>query len=123
LPAKRASFHTKRPFDTIADALQSWSTRDSVRAEELFKPGLDEYRRLESSGLDFALGWYGAFLLEQDRVGDAATVLEEALAKNTDIPAIWSDYLRIAANRRALAILSVFASCASKSVMSVPATS
>jgi tetratricopeptide (TPR) repeat protein len=100
LSAERASFHTKRPFDTITDALQRWNDSDSARAEELFKLGLDEYRRVEPAGLDFALGRYGAFLLEQDRVGEAATVLEEALARNTDIPAIWSDYLRIAADRR-----------------------
>jgi outer membrane protein assembly factor BamB/Flp pilus assembly protein TadD len=50
--------------------------------------------------VDFALGRYGAFLLDQDRKDEALRVLEQAIERKTDIPAIWSDYLRIMSDRR-----------------------
>jgi len=71
-----------------------------MRAEKLFKQGVEAYKRLEPIGVDFALGRYGAFLLDQDRKDEALRVLEQAIERKTDIPAIWSDYLRIASDRR-----------------------
>jgi outer membrane protein assembly factor BamB len=50
--------------------------------------------------VDFALGRYGAFLVERGRKDAAARVFEEAIERKTDIPAIWSDYLRLVADRR-----------------------
>jgi len=90
----------KRPFDTIADAQAAWRAGDPRRAEKLFEQGVDAYKRREPSGVDFALGRYGAFLLDQDRKDEALRVLEQAIERKTDIPAIWSDYLRIMSDRR-----------------------
>ena len=56
----------------------------------------------EPSGVDFALGRYGAFLLDQGRKDEALRILEQAIERKTDIPAIWSDYLRIVSDRRDL---------------------
>jgi tetratricopeptide (TPR) repeat protein len=64
---------------------------------------MEAYRGTEPSGLDFALGRYGAFLLDKGRLDEAATVLEEAIRLGTDIPAIWNDYLEILTRRRDLA--------------------
>jgi hypothetical protein len=88
-----------RPFDAIAEALQAWQVDDALLAEKLFEQGIDAYKRLEPGGVDFALGRYGAFLVDQDRKDDAARILEQAIELKTDIPAIWSDYLRLVADR------------------------
>ena len=103
-PERPATFAParKRPFDTIAEALQAWQANDAALAEKLFEQGIDAYKRREPDGVDFALGRYGAFLLDQDRTDDAARVLEEAIDRKTDIPAIWSDYIRLIANGRDL---------------------
>ena len=50
--------------------------------------------------MDFALGRYGAFLLDQGRKVAAVRILKLAIEQNTDIPAIWSDYLRLVADQR-----------------------
>jgi outer membrane protein assembly factor BamB/tetratricopeptide (TPR) repeat protein len=92
----------KRPFDTIGEAEAAWQASDPTRAEKLFEQGIDAYKRIEPSGADFALGRYGAFLLDQDRKDEALRVLEQAIERKTDIPAIWSDYLRILSDRRDL---------------------
>ena len=90
----------KRPFDTIAEAEAAWQASDPTRAERLFEQGVDAYKRREPSGVDFALGRYGAFLLDEGRKDEALRVLEQAIERKTDIPAIWSDYLRIVSDRR-----------------------
>lgn len=90
----------KRPFDTIAQAEQAWQAGDLARAEKLFEVGIAAYEREEPDGLNFALGRCGAFLLAQGRRDEAARVLEQAIEQKTDIPAIWSDYLRIVVDRR-----------------------
>ena len=90
----------KRPFDTIAEALRAWQANEIALAEKLFRQGIDAYIRREPDGVDFALGRYGAFLLDQGRQDDAARILERAIERKTDIPAIWSDYLRLVADRR-----------------------
>lgn len=93
----------KRPFDIIAEALTAWQGCDSTLAEKLFEESLEAYKRLEPGGMDFALGRYGAFLLDQDRKVEALRILEQAIARRTDIPAIWSDYLRIVSDRHDIA--------------------
>ena len=90
---------SRRPFDIVAEAEQAWQAAETGRAEELFKEGLAAYGHKEPDGLDFALGRYGAFLLAQDRRDEAERVLEQAIEEKTDLPAIWSDYLRIVADR------------------------
>ena len=85
----------KRPFDTIAEAEAAWQASDPTRAERLFEQGVNAYKRREPSGVDFALGRYGAFLLDEGRKDEALRILEQAIERKTDIPAIWSDYLRI----------------------------
>lgn len=90
---------TPRPFDTIMEAENSWRAGEAERAEKLFARGIGAYRRYEPTGIDFALGRYGAFLIDQDRKDEAAHVLEQAIERRTDIPAIWSDYLGLVADR------------------------
>jgi len=90
----------KRPFEVVSEALQAWESDNPSRAESLFKQGIQMYERFEPDGLDFALGRYAAFLLEQKRIDDALPVFERAVGRRTDIPAIWSDYLQLATVRR-----------------------
>lgn len=89
----------KRPFESIAQAEEAWRQGDLDTAVAFFKKGISAYRRDEPDGVDFALGRYGAFLLDQERFEEAESVLEEAIDLGTDIPAIWSDYARIFAGR------------------------
>jgi hypothetical protein len=89
-----------RPFDTIAQAEQAWQAGDLACAEKLFEAGVAAYEREEPDGLDFALGRCGSFLLAQGRSDEAARILWQAIERKTDIPAIWSDYLRIVVDRR-----------------------
>src|SRR5579864_4453170 len=91
-----------RPFEIITEAETASQEGNSVKAEALFQGGICAYRRHEPDGIDFALGRYGAFLIEQGRTEDAAKILEEAIGRNTDIPCIWADYLRIITDRRDL---------------------
>lgn len=91
-----------RPFEIITEAETASQEGNSVRAEALFQDGIRAYKRDEPDGIDFALGRYGAFLIEQGRTEDAAEILEEAIGRNTDIPRIWADYLRIITDRRDL---------------------
>ena len=100
LSARSHRCKRKRPFDTIADAQAAWQASDPTRAEKLFEEGVGAYKRRDPSGVDFALGRYGAFLLDQDRKDEALRVLEQAIERKTNIPAIWSDYLRIVSDRR-----------------------
>jgi outer membrane protein assembly factor BamB/Flp pilus assembly protein TadD len=92
----------KRPFDNIAEALAAWQDSNPTRAERLFEQGIEAYKSCEPSGVDFALGRYGAFLLNQGRKDDALRILKQAIERKTDIPAIWSDYLRVVSDRRDL---------------------
>lgn len=98
----RSSRGAHRPFDIIAEAEQAWQAGNTTGAETLFKEGISAYRRREPDGLDFALGRYAAFLIEQDRREEAIRVFEEAVNRKTDIPAIWSDYVRLIADHRDL---------------------
>jgi tetratricopeptide (TPR) repeat protein len=91
-----------RPFEIIAQAEQAWHDGDLEQAEKLFRQGISAYKSEEADGADFALGRCGAFFLAQERRDEAARVLEEAIERNTDIPAIWADYLRIIADRHDL---------------------
>ncbi|MGB9232875.1 MAG: hypothetical protein WCC04_00545 [Terriglobales bacterium] len=61
----------KRPFDTITEALQAWQADDALLGENLFEQGIDAYKRRAPDGVDFALGRYGAFLVDQGRKDDA----------------------------------------------------
>src|SRR4051812_33151096 len=92
----------ERPFERIALAEQAWQAGNSTDAEKLFREGVSAYRRAEPEGLDFALGRYGAFLIAQRRTAEAATILEQAIDQGTDLPAIWSDYIQIVADRHDL---------------------
>lgn len=101
-PEHSDSRGARRPFDIVGEALQAWEAGETTRAEKSFNEGIAAYRRREPDGLDFALGRYGAFLIEQDRKDEAIRVLEEAVNRKTDIPDIWSDYIRLIADRRDL---------------------
>jgi tetratricopeptide (TPR) repeat protein len=90
----------ERPFDTVARGEQAWQAGDEALAEKLFEQGVDAYRRTDPSGLDFALGRYAAFLLDNDRKAEAIRVLEEAVNRKTDLPAIWSSYVGLIADSR-----------------------
>ncbi len=87
-----------QPFDLINRALQAWEAGEPERAEPLFRQGVDAYRRHEPDGLDFALGRYGAFLVDQGRHEEAARHLVEAVRLGSDIPAVWGSYVEALAH-------------------------
>lgn len=93
------------PYDTIAEAVAAWKEADASRAETLFERGVAHYAKDEPDGVAFALGRYGAFLKSEGRPEDAIRILERAIKMNTDIPAIWSDYLQLLADRREIDLL------------------
>lgn len=99
----QATSNQERPFDLINEALEAWKAQELERAERLLQAGIVAYRQREPNGIDFALGRYGAFLLDQERPDKAAHVLEEAIRMGTFIPAIWRDYMTILAIRRDVA--------------------
>ena len=99
-----------RPFEMIA-AAELASPQDPAKAEALFKNGIQAYRRYEPDGVDYALGRYGAFLIDQGRSDDALEVLKLAIDQNTDIPRIWADYLGVLSDRRDLKAIQ---SCAER---------
>jgi hypothetical protein len=82
----------RRPYDEVAKAMQLEQAGETAKAEKAYRRGVDAYRRQEPDGADFALGRLAAFLIAQNRDGEARGVLEEAMALGTDIPAVWSDY-------------------------------
>ncbi len=90
----------ERPIDAVSAGLQAWEAKDFERAELLLREGVAAYRRDDPADVHFALGRLGAFLLQQERVDEAAEVLEEAIGMGTDIPAIWFDYMDVMAQRR-----------------------
>ena len=90
------------PFEYVSSGLEAWEAGDQERAERLLRQGVDAYRRAEPDGVDFALGRLGAYLLDQARVDEATEVLDEAIARGTDLPAIWRDSLDIRARRQDL---------------------
>lgn len=98
-----------RPFEMIAAAEVASRQDDLVKAESLFKNGIQAYTRYEPDGVDYALGRYGAFLIEQGRSDDALHVLKLAIDQNTDIPRIWADYLGVLSDRRDLKAIQSYA--------------
>lgn len=92
----------KKPLEIIDKALQAWGLKNFQEAEKYFLNGINAYRIYDPSGIDYALGRYGAYLLFQDRIDEAAEVIEEALSLETKIPTIWQDYLLILTRRRDL---------------------
>ena len=90
------------PFEYVSSGLEAWEAGDQERAERLLRQGVDAYRRAEPDGVDFALGRLGAYLLDQARVDEATEVLDEAITRGTDLPAIWRDSLDIRARRQDL---------------------
>ena len=78
------------PFEYVSRGLDAWGAEDLARAERLLNQGVDAYRRAEPGGVDYALGRLGAFLLDRERIDEAAEVLDEAIALSTDIPVIWT---------------------------------
>jgi tetratricopeptide (TPR) repeat protein len=98
-PKCNKSLDAQRPFEIVMEAQQAYKVGEAAQAEALFKQGIDAYRRQEPDGLDFALGRYAAFLIDQDRKDDALSILEEAINIKPNLPAIWSDYVRLFADR------------------------
>ena len=101
-PPKEATGDTGKvkPFNYVSSGLKAWHAGELERAEGLLRQGVQAYRLVEPAGVDFALGRLGAYLLELERVDEAAEVLDEAITRGTDIPAVWADYLDIMAGRR-----------------------
>jgi tetratricopeptide (TPR) repeat protein/outer membrane protein assembly factor BamB len=91
-------------FNAISGAEESARNGEVVEAERLFTEGIALYRE-GGSGLDFAFGRFGNFLLSQGRTDEAVVALAEALAMGTDIPAIWGDYISILAERHEIAAM------------------
>ena len=105
-----------RPFEMTAAAEVASREDDLAKAETLFKNGIEAYTRYEPDGVDYALGRYGAFLIEQGRSDDALEVLKLAIDQNTDIPRIWADYLGVLSDRRDLKAIQ---SCAERTALSL----
>ena len=82
----------RRAYDLVAKAMQLEQAGQTAKAEKAYARGVAAYREDEPEGLDFALGRHAAFLIAQERDDEARPVLEEAIARGTNIPAVWSDY-------------------------------
>lgn len=82
----------RRAFELIAKAMELEREGNTSKAEKTFVQGVAAYRKDDPKGLDFALGRFGAFLVSQRRDAEARPVLEEAIARKTDLPAVWNDY-------------------------------
>jgi DnaJ domain len=82
----------RRAYDLVAKAMQLEQAGQTAKAEKAYVQGVAAYRRDEPEGVDFALGRLAAFLIAQERDGEARPVLEEAITRGTDLPAVWSDY-------------------------------
>ena len=67
--------HRVEPFNYVSSGLEAWEAGDHQRAERLLRQGVQAYRRAEPDGVDFALGRLGAYLLDRERVDEAAGVL------------------------------------------------
>jgi outer membrane protein assembly factor BamB len=92
----------RRPVDWVFEAEGLWHEGTFQLAEKRFEEGIDRCRKSERDDLTFALGRFGAFLIDQGRTDEATGVLREAIEIGTDIPAIWSDYLRMLADHHDL---------------------
>lgn len=90
----------ERPFDYVSDGLEAWEAKDYERTERALRQGIEAYRRNDPADVHFALGRLGAFLVDQGRFDEAARILAEAIAMDTDIPAIWHDYMEVMAARQ-----------------------
>ena len=99
-PSTSSSGSNSRPFDLTSDALHAWDSGDTTAADKLFRQAVVTYRKDKPDGLDYVLGRYGAFLSREGRLDEAFQFLNEAIGLNTDIPAIWGDYLKLLAQRR-----------------------
>jgi hypothetical protein len=82
----------RRAYDLVAKGMQLQQDGQTAKAEKAYAQGVAAYRKDDPEGLDFALGRLAAFLIKQERDGEARPVLEEALSRGTDIPAVWNDY-------------------------------
>ncbi len=81
----------RRAFDLVQKAEEAANAGDSPRAEQLFLRAINACRRTDD-GLNYVLGRFGSFLIDQDRMVEARSVLEQVLDLGTDIPRIASDY-------------------------------
>ncbi len=89
-----------RAYEVVDAGLSAWESGELVTAERLLRTGVTAYRESDPDGTDYALGRLGAFLVEQDRLDEAAEVLEEAIAAGADIPAVSADYSLLLEERK-----------------------
>ena len=89
----------RRSSEMVNSGLRAWEQGDLETAEQQLRAGLDAYRGVDEVSVNYALGRLGAFLVEQDRLDEAAQVLEEALQNGTTISAVFGSY-RILIRRR-----------------------
>ena len=89
----------RRASEMVNSGLHAWEQGDLETAERQLRAGLDAYRVVDEFSINYALGRLGAFLVEQDRLDEAAQVLEEALQNGTTISAVFGSY-RILIRRR-----------------------
>lgn len=82
----------RRAYELVAKGMQLHEAGETAKAEKAYVQGVAAYRKDDPEGLDFALGRLAAFLIACERDGEARQVLEEAISRGTDIPAVWSDY-------------------------------
>jgi len=98
----------ERGFNLISKAEEASAAGDTVRAEELYREAV-AFERSKEIDLGYALSRYANFLFGQERIDEAAAILEESMDLGTDIPYTWGLYLTILARRKDItAMLEVY---------------
>lgn len=93
--ARDSSNDEQSAYELVDAGIVAWAEGDTTLAETQLRRGVEAYRESRTGGADYALGRLGAFLVDQNRLDEAADALSEALEVGTDIPAIGADYLSL----------------------------
>lgn len=82
----------RRGAAMVNAGLRAWEEDDLKAAERYLRAGVAAYRAGGDHETDYALGRLGDFFVKQDRLEEAAEILEEALERGTTISAVYGDY-------------------------------
>jgi len=92
----------RRPVEWIFEAEELSRQGKTELAERRFVQAIERCRKSDREDLALALGRFGAFLLGLNRRAESRRILAEAIDIGTDLPAVWSDYLRVLTDDRDL---------------------